>query len=540
MAETARPSLEADGSVSTEGGPPPPDDSVLQRGHDVFSRATFTTPGLTATTAATMAPDVTFDMNATFPMNGNTTGQGNPSVLYLEQGPAAAGCPAGATGCKATTRPAGNGLFFAFAPLQATPNVFAFDETTGQPVWTALATNGGPNGGNDGIRGTPAIDPVSRRVFVVTGNGPHMVHAISVDNGVEVTTGGWPVTLAKNTVTYNATGFDSAVQNQRGALLLVNNTLYIPFGGEDGDGGNYLGWIISIDITNPAHLAGWATAGQKAGIWASGGLAADGAGSVFAATGNAPGPSRPGSDSEEIVRVTGMSAFTRSAANVFVANEWNDWDSNDRDFSSCSPAYTPLPAGSTPAGVVIAPAKPGRIYFLDATNLSQGKYDPTSMVNTNGQLAELTVSNTTSESIYTSPTVYSTASGLHTAINVGGGAMNCPTAVTGNEAIVSVLLTPGATFGAKVAWCAAVGSGGGKMNFPPISTTSDGVSADPIVWFLAGSQLKAVNGDTGAAIVTTTGAACNTIPSQSFPIAVKNRIVVFALGHLCSWSPGGN
>ena len=153
---------------------------------------------------------------------------------------------------------------------------------------------------------------------------------------------------------------------------------------------------------------------------------------------------------------------------MFVANEWNDWDSNDCDFGSCSPAYTPLPAGSTPAGVVIAPAKPGRIHFLDATNLSQGKYDPTSMVNTNGQLAELTVSNTMSESIYTSPTVYSTASGLHTAINVGNGAMNCPTAVTGNEAIVSVLLTPGATFGAKVAWCAAVGSGGGSMNFPPI------------------------------------------------------------------------
>jgi len=26
---------------------------------------------------------------------------------------------------------------------------------------------------------------------------------------------------------------------------------------------------------------------------------------------------------------------------------------------------------------------------------------------------------------------------------------------------------------------------------------------------------------------------------MSFPIAVKNRIVVSALGHLCSWSVGG-
>jgi hypothetical protein len=65
------------------------------------------------------------------------------------------------------------------------------------------------------------------------------------------------------------------------------------------------------------------------------------------------------------------------------------------------------------------------------------------------------------------------------------------------------------------------------------------LSADALVWFVDGTQLTAVDGDTGAKIVTTTGAACNRVPSMSFPIAVKNRIVVSALGHLCSWSPGG-
>jgi hypothetical protein len=485
-----------------------------------------------------MAPDTTFNTNATFPGNGVTQGTGNPSVLYIEKGPAGAGCPTTATGCKATTRPAGNGLFFAFVPsAQANPNVFAFDETTGQPAWTAHLTNGGANAGNDGIRGTPAIDATSRRIFAVTGNGPHMVHAVSVDDGTEVTTGGWPVTLSNTTVSYGGTPFASGVQNQRGALLLVNNTLYIPFGGEDGDGGNYLGWVISIDITNPKTLGAWATAGTKSGIWASGGLAADGAGSVFAETGNG-GPGHPGSDSEEVVRLTGMSAFTRSAANVFAANEWTAWDNGDLDFGSCSPAYVPLPAGSTPAAVLVAPAKAGVIYYLDGTNLSQGKYSPTTMVNMHGELAELTVSNPAAFSIYTSPTIYSTASGIHAAISVGEGAMNCPTAVAGKEVVVSTLIKPGATFSASVAWCAP-GMGGQKYEFPPISTTSDGVSADPIVWYLAGGQLKGVNGDTGAAIVTTSGAGCNQIPSQSYPIAVKNRIVVFALGHLCSWSPGG-
>ena len=65
------------------------------------------------------------------------------------------------------------------------------------------------------------------------------------------------------------------------------------------------------------------------------------------------------------------------------------------------------------------------------------------------------------------------------------------------------------------------------------------MSADALVWFMSGSQLEAVDGDTGKEVVTTTGAACDGVPSMSFPIAVKNRIVVSALGHLCSWSVNG-
>ena len=68
------------------------------------------------------------------------------------------------------------------------------------------------------------------------------------------------------------------------------------------------------------------------------------------------------------------------------------------------------------------------------------------------------------------------------------------------------------------------------MNYPPISTTSDGVSADALVWFMNGSQLEAVDGDTGKQVVTTSGAACDSVPSMSFPIAVKNRIVVSRSG----------
>ncbi len=222
--------------VSTGDGGTGGAQSVLQRGNDVYRRATFTAPALTTAAVTTMAPATTFDTNATFPANGDTKNQGTASVLYLEDGPAAAGCPTGAAGCTATARAGGAGLFFAFPALGSTPNVVAFDETTGLPVWTAHVTTGG-----DGIRGTAVIDPEARRLYVVSGNNPHLVHALSVDTGVETTTGGWPATLSNATVSYNGVKFNSGSENQHGASLLLNGILYIPFGGQYGDGGNYLG-----------------------------------------------------------------------------------------------------------------------------------------------------------------------------------------------------------------------------------------------------------------------------------------------------------
>ncbi|HEY1698038.1 MAG TPA: hypothetical protein VGG39_38020 [Polyangiaceae bacterium] len=504
--------------------------SVLQRGNDLYRRATYVEPGLTTAAAATMAPDTTFDTNATFPANGNLSNQGTASVLYLEEGPTAAGCPAAATGCTAKARTAGAGLFFAFPALGSNPNVVAFDETSGLPVWTAHLTTGG-----DGVRGTPVVDPAARRLYVVTGGNPHLVHAVSVDDGTEVATGGWPVTLSSTTLTYANTGFNSGSQNQHGALLLLNGILYIPFGGQYGDGGTYLGWIVAVDTTDPTKVAGWATQSARSGIWGSGGLASDGT-YVFGVTGDTTNLPRATSDSEEVLRVKGMAAFSRDEASVYVPTEWQGWDrpAGDLDFGASTPSYVPLPAGSNPPALLVAPAKAGRVYVLTGNDLSAGSY-PTP----GGELADLVVANTTGESVYTAPTVYSSASGLHATINVGQNPANCPAGTpTSSEMIVSLLLQPGQAPIAKEVWCAP-NAGGGHTNYPPISTTTDGASADALVWFMNGTQLSAVDGDTGKSVAATTGTPCASVPSMSFPIAVKNRIVVAALGHLCSWSPGG-
>jgi hypothetical protein len=323
----------------------------------------------------------------------------------------------------------------------------------------------------------------------------------------------------------------------------MNNILYIPFGGAWGDGGHYNGWIVAVNVTNPTMIAGWATQSQQSGIWGSGGLASDGVNSVFATTGNGPmngsaQNTRPTNDAEELVRVTGMAAFTRGAANVFVPPEADSlpWDGHDLDYAASTPAYVDIPGGN-PAAIVVSPSKAGQVYFLNGTNLSNGVYDANRTPG--GALAKIVTSGTAAETMYTSPTIYTTASGVHATVNVGAGATGCPApAPTTQEAIVSMLI-PTNPAQAKTVWCAPNSQGSGHYNFPPISTTSDGMSADPIVWYMEGSQLVGVNGDTGANIVTTTGTACMGVASMSYPIAVKNRIVVWALGHLCSWSVGG-
>jgi hypothetical protein len=334
----------------------------------------------------------------------------------------------------------------------------------------------------------------------------------------------------------NGTVFNSNAQNQHGALLLMNDILYIPFGGQYGDGGTYRGWIVAVDVTDPSRVGSWMTRSPRSGIWGSGGLVSDGRTFVFGVTGDTTGLPRDQSDSEEVVRVSGLAEFTRNAASIFVPTQWQSWDRplGDLDFGASTPAYVPLPVGVSPAGILVAPAKAGRIYYLDGDNLSSGTY-PTP----GGELADLVVASTTAEAIYTAPTIYSSASGVHAAINVGVDPTNCPGGNPSTQAaIISTLIAPGASPLASVAWCAE-SAGGGHRNYPPISTTTDGKRENALVWFVNGNQLSALDGDTGQEVVKTTGAPCNSVPSMSFPIAGKNRVVVSALGHLCSWSPDG-
>lgn len=471
--------------------------SVTQRGGDSARTAHWVHASLTQANVAKMAMDTNF--KATF------TGEMSAAPLFL-----------------ASTTP-GAGTFFAVTTQN---NVYALNETTGAQKWTrnigAQRTGGpGPGINNRGIVSTPVIDATKRLIYVAASmaDSHHEIHALNVDTGVEAA--GFPIDVSK--IKAGNVTFNSADQNQRSALSLVNGILYVAFGGYFGDGGNYHGWVVSVDTADPTKVAGWATLGGQEGIWAAGGMASDGNG-VFAITGNSGQTNRANTDSEEVIRITGMSVPNRDNNNLFYPDIWSTGMNNgDKDFGSCSPAVFSVP-GSTPAKLVVAPAKPGRVYFLDAAKLGGSA----------GQLSDIVVADTGAESVYAAPTVYNSPSGTFVTISTQIGS-KCPGG-TSNGNLMGLHMKPGNPPMPEIKWCASMNSGDDETRRrSPISTNSDAAGANPVVWFMSGSNLVAFNGETGAAIPFTSG-TCDGIHRFSSPIAAGGRIVAGGNGHLCSWS----
>jgi hypothetical protein len=475
--------------------------SVLERNKHASRDGHFVQPALTKDAATKMARDTGF--------MANFSGSMWASPLYLEHGPS------------------DKGVFFA---VTTGNDVFAIDEETGAKVWTKnIGTPAMKNGVSCGsihplgILGTPVIDADARTIFVAGAVGDantiqrHEVHALNVDTGDE--RDNWPFNV--NTV-MGSQQFMAPPQNQRSALSLVKGVVYVAYGGHVGDCGDYRGWVVGIDSKDPSKAGGWATLGIGEGIWASGGMASDGE-SIFAVTGNSTrGASmRAASDSEQIVRITGLGTFDRSDKNLFFPMSWKSMDSSDADFWASSPLYLHIP-GASPENYVLAIAKDGHFYLVDSANFG-GMSNGTSVPR-----VDFSVSSG-SMSIRTTPAAYTTSSGVHVVFSTVSGA-KCP---GGNRdaAIMSVRIPAGSPPKPEVVWCAALGGG----ETAPIATTTDGQN-EAVVWYMNQGVLTAVDGETGAALWNSGSDRCTGIQKWSSPIAVKGRILAGGDGHLCSWS----
>jgi hypothetical protein len=248
----------------------------------------------------------------------------------------------------------------------------------------------------NGITGTPVIDPTTNTLYVVVLTYEnslcvHRLHALDITTGAEKF--GGPVKIAASTP---GTGdgssggvitFNSIYENQRPGLLLQNGFVYVGFAAF-GDNGDWHGWVLSYNASTLA-LSGQFCAspnGDGSGFWAAGnGLAADSlnGGRIFVATGNgdfpvegnviakgaaAPQPSTSVDYGDSIVQLT-INNGTLTPTDYFTPYNTASLDGSDSDLGSGGTLILPDQPGTYPHELIQV-GKQGHIYVLNRDKLT--------------------------------------------------------------------------------------------------------------------------------------------------------------------------
>jgi len=400
--------------------------------------------------------------------------------------------------------------------------VYALDAETGATTWKAslgapVPHSSLPCGNIDplGITGTPVIDERSQTIYVDAmvsgksgGTPKHLIFALSLKDGSVLS--GWPIDV-EAALKANGQTFNSSVQNQRGALTIVGETVYVPYGGHFGDCEDYRGWVVAVSLQAPHVVHSWSTRSRGGGVWAPGGVSSDGR-SIYVATGNTIG-ARAWSDGEAVIRLGLDLSFSRKPQDFFAASDWLQLDRVDADLGGSNPLLMTLP-GATPSELVLSLGKDGKAYLLDRQNLG-------------GIGGSVVVKKVSSDAIRTAPVYFSSTNEVFVAF--AGQGVDCPAGTRGDLTVLRFAAASPPML--SVAWCAAQGGRGS-----PMVTTTDG-KANPIVWAVGAegdNRLHGFRGDTGAILFAGGGAAEAMTQVRRFqtPIAAGGRIYVAADQHI--------
>jgi polyvinyl alcohol dehydrogenase (cytochrome) len=250
-------------------------------------------------------------------------------------------------------------------------DVYALEASSGQVVWHAKAGTPVPSGAlpcgditpTVGIVGTPVIDAAAGVLYAVadTWNGSQAQHVLE---GFRLSDG----TMLFSKVV-DPPGSDPKALLQRTALNLSGSNVVFGFGGNDGDCSNYRGAVVSapegggtpsywqVPIAAPSSTGG--------AVWATGGPAVDGAGTVYASTGN-PNPP-PGQEattydySDSVVQLDPALGLIGH----FEPPTWMHDSNADLDLSSAAPELLP-------GGLLFQAGKTGTGYLIDEATLAGG------------------------------------------------------------------------------------------------------------------------------------------------------------------------
>jgi hypothetical protein len=427
--------------------------NVIQYHNHASRDGLYIDSAFTPAAAANLTRDRNFD--------GTISGEVYAQPLYIEGGPG------------------GRAMVIA---VTESNNVYALDAVDGSIIWQLSV--GAPVSADDlactkidplGITGTPIVDRASRALFLNAMTTPdggitkkHLIFSLNVDTG-DINSG-WPVDVGETAV-FNDTTFDSAVQGQRGALGIVGNILYVPYGSLM-DCNIFHGWLVGVPINNPASVTAWATSATGGGIWGVSGVASDGA-NPFVTTGNTINTFGHWGGGEAIIRFQPGPIFSGSPADYWVPRNWLTLDYYNLDLGSSGPLLVDVP-GATPPNLLFALGKNGSAYLVNRDNLG-------------GINAPIAASRVAPSSIIQAGATYRTNQATYVVFRVN------------NDRLSAVRITATNPPAIDRGWSA-------NRNFDgcgsPFVTSTDGTN-DMIVWVVGteGDQrLHGYNGDTGAVV----------------------------------------
>jgi outer membrane protein assembly factor BamB len=250
-------------------------------------------------------------------------------------------------------------------------DVYALEAATGQIAWHASAGTPVPSKSlpcgditpTVGIVGTPVIDPAMGVLYAIadTWNGSqaqHVLEGFRISNGEKVLS-----------TVVDPPGSDPKAILQRTALNLSGSNVVFGYGGNDGDCSDYKGAVVSVPESGAAPsywqvpIAAPSTSGGA--VWSTGGPSVDGAGNVFASTGNPDPPSGQEATkydySDSVVELNPALGLT----GFFKPPTWQHDSNADLDLSSAAPELLP-------GGLVFQAGKTGTGYLIDESTLSGG------------------------------------------------------------------------------------------------------------------------------------------------------------------------
>ena len=237
-------------------------------------------------------------------------------------------------------------------------SVYSLDAHSGQIEWhtnlgEAVTSDALPCGNISplGITSTPVYDPATGLIFVVAEvSGPSHILA-----GLDIHTGEVRVRRSAD-----PDGMDPVTHQQRAALMLSQDMVYVGYGGLYGDCGNYHGWVVAsrTDGTGPL-LAYQVPTQREGGIWAASGPAMDAAGHLYVSVGN--GSAVQGDDWDHSDAVLRLSSALQ-LEDGFAPEQWPEDNAADADLGSLGPVLLPN-------SLVFIAGKSGAGYLLNADAL---------------------------------------------------------------------------------------------------------------------------------------------------------------------------